>query len=92
MSAEVQPRSLFDGKIVAGAAVDALKKLNPRALMKNPVIFVTEVVSALVTLLFLLDLAAHDGQAAFSGQIYLRLIPANQWMLRTMFAGYEARA
>ena len=30
--------------------------------------------------------------AAFSGQIYLRLIPANQWMLRTMFAGYEARA
>jgi hypothetical protein len=30
--------------------------------------------------------------AAFSGQIYLRLIPGNQWMLKTMFAGYEARA
>jgi hypothetical protein len=29
--------------------------------------------------------------ASFSGQIYLRLIPGNQWMLRTMFAGYEAR-
>jgi hypothetical protein len=28
---------------------------------------------------------------SFSGHIYLRLIPGNQWMLRTMFAGYEAR-
>jgi hypothetical protein len=30
--------------------------------------------------------------ASFSGQIYLRLIPGNQWMLKTMFAGYETRA
>jgi hypothetical protein len=30
--------------------------------------------------------------ASFSGQIYLRLIPGNQWMLKTMFAGYTARA
>ncbi|HEY6259136.1 MAG TPA: hypothetical protein VIY51_25445 [Xanthobacteraceae bacterium] len=30
--------------------------------------------------------------ASFSGQIYLRLIPGNQWMLKTMFAGYEAEA
>ena len=29
--------------------------------------------------------------ASFSGQIYLRLIPGNQWMLKTMFAGYAAR-
>jgi hypothetical protein len=29
--------------------------------------------------------------ASFSGQIYLRLIPGNQWMLKTTFAGYEAR-
>jgi hypothetical protein len=40
---------------------------------------------------------AHDiGTAfivgSFSGQIYLRLIPGNQWMLKTMFGGYEARA
>jgi hypothetical protein len=29
--------------------------------------------------------------ASFSGQIYFRLIPANRWMLKTMFGGYEAR-
>lgn len=30
--------------------------------------------------------------AAFAGQIYLRLLPGNQWMLRTLFAGYRAKA
>jgi hypothetical protein len=30
--------------------------------------------------------------ASFAGQIYLRLLPGNQWMLKTMFAGYEAKA
>jgi hypothetical protein len=40
---------------------------------------------------------AHDVGTAFivgalSGHIYFRLIPANQWMLKTMFAGYEARS
>jgi hypothetical protein len=39
---------------------------------------------------------AHDVGTAFivgsfSGHIYLRLIPANQWMLKTMFAGYELK-
>ena len=49
--------------------VDALRKLDPRALAKNPVIFVTEAVSLLVTLLFVRDLATHNGSASFSGQI-----------------------
>jgi K+-transporting ATPase ATPase B chain len=42
---------LFDGSIVARAARDAVLKLNPLVLMRNPVIFVTEVVAALATLL-----------------------------------------
>jgi hypothetical protein len=38
----------------------------------------------------------HDTGTAFiiaslSGQIYLRLIPGNQWMLKTMFSGYQER-
>jgi potassium-transporting ATPase ATP-binding subunit len=41
-------RSLFDKGIVGRAAVDALAKLNPVHLLRNPVIFVTEV-GALVT-------------------------------------------
>ena len=69
MSHKAQPQGLFDGKIIAAAAIDAVRKLDPRALAKNPVIFVTEVVSALVTVLFIRDLVTHNGVAAFSGQI-----------------------
>ena len=49
--------------------VDAFKKLNPRTLAKNPVIFVTEVVSLGVSLLFVRDLVTGNGQGLFSGQI-----------------------
>ena len=69
MAHKAQPQGLFDGKIIGAAAIDAVRKLDPRALAKNPVIFVTEVVSALVTVLFIRDLVMHNGVAAFSGQI-----------------------
>ncbi len=68
-SKKTQPQSLFDTKIIGPAAVDAVRKLDPRALAKNPVIFVTEAVSLLVTLFFVRDLIVHNGLASFSGQI-----------------------
>ncbi len=69
MSSKAKPQGLFDGKIIAAASIDAMRKLDPRALAKNPVIFVTEVVSLMVTLFFVRDLVTHDGAASFSGQI-----------------------
>ncbi|GAB0116314.1 potassium-transporting ATPase subunit KdpB [Acidisoma sp. 7E03] len=48
--------ALFDGTILRRAARDAVLKLNPVKLIRNPVIFVTEVVSILVTVLGLQDL------------------------------------
>jgi K+-transporting ATPase ATPase B chain len=69
MASKVKPQGLFDNKIIAGASIDALRKLDPRALAKNPVIFVTEVVSLMVTLFFIRDLVTQNGTAAFSGQI-----------------------
>ena len=38
-------RPLFDGPIVRRAIIDSFWKLNPRTLLKNPVIFTVEVVS-----------------------------------------------
>ena len=69
MSSKAKSQGLFDRQIIGAAAVDAVRKLDPRALAKNPVIFVTEVVSLLVTLLFIRDLLTHNGVAPFSGQI-----------------------
>jgi K+-transporting ATPase ATPase B chain len=49
MNMRAKNRSLFDRAIVARAALDAVKKLNPLHLLKNPVIFVTEVGALMTT-------------------------------------------
>ncbi len=66
-------RSLFDAKIVRRASVDALAKLNPRVIMKNPVMFVVELGSILTSILLILDLATHHGHFSFDLQITLWL-------------------
>ncbi len=53
--------SLFDRAIIEQAIIDSFKKLNPISLLKNPVIFVTEVGAALTTL----DLFFRPGQDPF---------------------------
>jgi K+-transporting ATPase ATPase B chain len=69
MSTHATTQGLFDPKIVSAAALDALRKLDPRKLAKNPVIFVTEVVSVVVTGFFFRDLVTHETSPLFSGQI-----------------------
>src|ERR1700709_2000808 len=64
-----QSQSLFDPKILGPATLGALRKLDPRALAKNPVIFVTEVVSLVTTAFFVSDLISGQGSPLFTGQI-----------------------
>ncbi|HEX2966095.1 MAG TPA: HAD-IC family P-type ATPase, partial [Syntrophorhabdaceae bacterium] len=45
----VRTRSLFDHEIIFQALIDSFRKLNPGILVKNPVIFVTEVGAAVTT-------------------------------------------
>jgi len=69
MSTKAKAQGLFDPKIVGAAALEALRKLDPRALARNPVIFVTEAVSVVVTGFFIRDLFTHVYPPLFSGQI-----------------------
>jgi len=64
-----QTSQLLDRSILVPAFGQAFRKLDPRLLFRNPVIFVTEAVAAVVTLFFLRDLAVDPGNALFSGQI-----------------------
>ena len=73
MSSHAQRRSLFDRKIVRRALVDAVMKLNPRVMMKNPVMFVVEIGSILTTILFIANLTTHQGNTSFNCQITLWL-------------------
>ncbi len=69
MSNKPKTPNLFDPKILFPAARAAFVKLDPRQLVRNPVIFVTEAMAALVTLFFVLDVATGGGSRLFSGQI-----------------------
>jgi K+-transporting ATPase ATPase B chain len=55
--------ALFDGPIIARAARDSFAKLNPVQLMRNPVIFVTEVVAALTSFIGAEALYKHQPAA-----------------------------
>ncbi len=54
-SRAVRARPLFDPAIVKRATVDSFRKLDPRTLLRNPVIFVVEVVSVVVTVRIVTD-------------------------------------
>jgi K+-transporting ATPase ATPase B chain len=65
--------ALFDPKIVGPAIGSAFAKLDPRTLMKNPVMFVLEVVTALTTVILIRDLVTGGGHILFEFQIILWL-------------------
>ena len=66
-------KSLWNPKIVRQALLDSFIKLNPRAMMKNPVMFVVEVGSVITTVLLFKDVAAHRPGFGFDLQITLWL-------------------
>jgi len=65
--------ALIDPKIMGPAVGEAFKKLDPRIMVRNPVMFVVEVVATLTTLLFVRDLITHAGGTGFAFQINLWL-------------------
>jgi K+-transporting ATPase ATPase B chain len=64
---------LFDPGILKRATRDSFLKLNPKTLLKNPVIFVVEAGAALVTVFLVRDLFVHAAGCGFQFQIALWL-------------------
>ena len=65
--------ALFEPRIVWPAIGSAFRKLDPRLLIKNPVMFVVEVVAVLATVLFVRDVVTGGENLAFTFQIILWL-------------------
>jgi len=66
-------KSLWTSGIIAVAVKDSFVKLNPRTLMKNPVMFVVEVGSVVTSVELINDLLQHNGNFGFELQITLWL-------------------
>jgi K+-transporting ATPase ATPase B chain len=81
-------RSIFDPAIVSTAIVASFKKLNPRTMMRNPVMLIVEVGSVTTTLLFVRDLGDSSGQE----NLFAGLVAAWLWFT-VLFANFaEAMA
>jgi potassium-transporting ATPase ATP-binding subunit len=80
-----QQTSLFTGPLLAAAARDSVAKLDPRLLVRNPVMFVTAMVAALSTVLLAEGLATGTGNPAFEGQLVF-------WLWLTVLFGNFAEA
>ena len=65
--------SVFSPAILGPAVAASFRKLDPRAMAKNPVMFVVEVVAALTTVLFVRDVVTGAADLLFTGQIVLWL-------------------
>jgi K+-transporting ATPase ATPase B chain len=66
-------KSLWSTAIVRQASIDALRKLDPRLMVKNPVMFVVEVGSVLTSALLIDDFVNHRSGLGFNLQITLWL-------------------
>ncbi len=72
----VKAVSAWEGPILRAALLDALRKLDPRLMLRNPVMFAVEVGSVLTTLVWLRDLLAPAPGAMpawFTAQVSLWL-------------------
>ncbi len=70
---QVKASAMLDPKIVVPAIRAAFAKLDPRLMVKNPVMFVVEIVAALTTVIFLRDLVTGGQNLGFTFQIILWL-------------------
>ncbi|NJC35181.1 K+-transporting ATPase ATPase B chain [Sphingomonas jejuensis] len=81
--ANIQTKSLFTADLVGPAIKASFLKLNPRELVRNPVMFVTAVVAALMTLL--LVVGQDDLSVLFKAQLAA-------WLWLTVLFGTFAEA
>src|ERR1700746_1799825 len=65
--------TMLDPKILRPAIAASFTKLHPRLMLKNPVMFVVEIVAALTTVIFLRDLVTGGEHLGFTFQIIVWL-------------------
>src|ERR1700681_82233 len=70
---QIRKKSLADSAIVSRAVLDSFRKLNPRTMVKNPVMFVVEVGAVLTTIQLAWNASHHAGHFGFGLQITLWL-------------------
>jgi K+-transporting ATPase ATPase B chain len=77
--------SLFERKLLMPAVRDAFVKLDPRTLVRNPVMFTTAIVAAVATAILVRNMLTGNGDLLFEGQLVF-------WLWLTVLFGNFAEA
>ncbi len=86
MTGRLRPRGLFEAAIVRQAAADAVARLDPRYMIRNPVMLVTEAGAAFTTLLGAAAAVGHgEAPAGF-------VLAVSGWLWFTVFSANFAEA
>ena len=76
-------KGIFDQKLLKAALIDSFKKLDPRALWRNPVMLSVEIGSVITTVNFIYNLATGKGEPAW----FTGIVSAWLW-LTVIFATF----
>lgn len=69
-----QPQSAFDKELLKGALIESIKKLDPRFIWRNPVMFCVEIASAITLVTFIMSLSGTNKEPAwFTGMVSIWL-------------------
>src|SRR5580704_15064497 len=84
---DLRPLALFDRSLIVPAIWASFRKLNPRTLVKNPVMFCVEIVSLLTTVFFVRDLVMGSGEVVGTNPLFSGQITAWLWFT-VLFANF----
>src|SRR5215472_8623504 len=84
----VRPLAILDRALIVPAIGASFRKLDPRTLVKNPVMFCVEIVSVLTTVFFLRDLFVGAGRVVGSNALFSGQITAWLWFT-VLFANFS---
>jgi K+-transporting ATPase ATPase B chain len=82
-----RPRGILDPDLLRAALPEAFRKLDPRLLIRNPVMFVVEITAALVTVIWLANLTGIQPAAGGAGTGFQFQIGVWLWFT-VLFATY----
>jgi K+-transporting ATPase ATPase B chain len=82
-----RPRGIMDRELLRSALPHAFRKLDPRLLIKNPVMFVVEITAALVTIIWIANVSGAQPVTGAAGAAFQLQIGIWLW-LTVLFATY----
>ena len=83
-----RPRGILDPDLLRAALPQAFRKLDPRLLIKNPVMFVVEITAVLVTLIAIANVDRHPRQRRRTGGLGFQVQIALWLWFTVLFATY----